>query len=88
MEAAAVMERSGRADGMNRTDGVVLPGLLEAQRLQPLAIQRHHAVRAGRYALIHRDPVDRLPAAQAEREGFPLVSLDPALAPLTCRLLW
>lgn len=36
----------------------------------------------------HRDPFDRLLAAQAELEGFSLVSLDPALEAFPCNLLW
>jgi PIN domain nuclease of toxin-antitoxin system len=36
----------------------------------------------------HRDPFDRLLAAQAELEGVSLVSLDRALAAFPCRLLW
>jgi hypothetical protein len=43
-------------------------------------------VRAGSYQQAHRDPFDRLLAAQAELEGLQLVSLDPALAtsPVAC----
>jgi PIN domain nuclease of toxin-antitoxin system len=45
-------------------------------------------VRAGSYQQAHRDPFDRLLAAQAELEGLQLVSLDPALATFPCRVLW
>ena len=65
-----------------------LPSLLQQQGFQPLAVQLHHGVRAGGYSQAHRDPFDRLLAAQAELEGLPLVSLDPALATFPCRLLW
>jgi PIN domain nuclease of toxin-antitoxin system len=51
-------------------------------------VQLHHGVHAGAYPQAHRDPFDRLLAAQAELEGLPLVSLDPALATFPCRLLW
>ncbi len=51
-------------------------------------MQLHHGVHAGGYRQAHRDPVDRLLAAQAELEGLHLVSLGPALATLPCRLLW
>ncbi|MEA5422632.1 hypothetical protein [Synechococcus sp. CCY9202] len=36
----------------------------------------------------HRDPFDRLLAAQAELSGLTLASLDPALQADPCRLLW
>jgi PIN domain nuclease of toxin-antitoxin system len=65
-----------------------LPSLLHQQGFQPLAVQLHHGVHAGSYRQAHRDPFDRLLAAQAELEGLQLVSLDPALATFPCRLLW
>lgn len=65
-----------------------LPSLLQLQGFQPLAVQLHHGVHAGAYQQAHRDPFDRLLAAQAELEGLQLVSLDPALASFPCRLLW
>lgn len=65
-----------------------LPSLLQQQGFLPLAVQLHHGVHAGGYRQVHRDPFDRLLAAQAELEGLPLVSLDPALAAFPCRLLW
>ena len=65
-----------------------LPSLLQHQGFQPLAVQLHHGVRAGSYQQAHRDPFDRMLAAQAELEGLQLVSLDPALATFPCRVLW
>ncbi|WP_216904589.1 type II toxin-antitoxin system VapC family toxin [Synechococcus sp. CCY 9618] len=65
-----------------------LPSLLQQQGFQPLAVLLHHGVRAGSYQQTHRDPFDRLLAAQAELEGLQLVSIDPALASFPCRLLW
>jgi PIN domain nuclease of toxin-antitoxin system len=65
-----------------------LPSLLQQQGFQPLAVQLHHGVHAGGYSQAHRDPFDRLLAAQAELEGLQLVSLDTALATFPCRLLW
>ena len=53
-----------------------------------LAIQLQHGLRAGGYAQLHRDPFDRLLAAQAELEMPQLVSIDPAHAGFPCRLLW
>ncbi len=65
-----------------------LPSLLQNQGFQPLAVQLRHGIHAGGYPQAHRDPFDRLLAAQAELEGLQLVSLDPALAAFPCRLLW
>jgi PIN domain nuclease of toxin-antitoxin system len=80
----------GRLGKLPVSEGLLqdLPSLLQQQRFQPLAVQLHHGVHAGGYPQAHRDPCDRLLAAQAELEGLQLVSLDPALATFPCRLLW
>lgn len=65
-----------------------LPQLLADQGFQPLSIQFRHSLRAGGYAQPHRDPFDRLLAAQAELESLTLVSIDAALQQFPCRLLW
>jgi PIN domain nuclease of toxin-antitoxin system len=36
----------------------------------------------------HRDPFDRLIAAQAELNNLTLVTVDPALQAFPCRTLW
>ena len=65
-----------------------LPEVLAAQGFQLLPITLLHGMHAGGYTLGHRDPFDRLLAAQAELSGLTLVSLDPALHAFPCRLLW
>ena len=57
---------------------------------QWLAIQNAHLLAVAQLECdpYHRDPFDRLLAAQAELEGVSLVSLDRALAAFPCRLLW
>lgn len=65
-----------------------LPQLLAAQGFEQLPITLRHGLHAGLYPMAHRDPFDRLLAAQAELGGLTLVSLDPALQAFPCRLLW
>ena len=65
-----------------------LPQLLAAQGFEKLPITLLHGLHAGRYPMAHRDPFDRLLAAQAELGGLTLVSLDPALQSFPCNLLW
>lgn len=65
-----------------------LPTIVAAQGFEPLPVTLPHGLHAGRYALPHRDPFDRLLAAQAELEGLTLISLDPALQEFPCRVLW
>jgi len=65
-----------------------LPQLLAAQGFERLPVELRHGLRAGGYRQAHRDPFDRLLAAQAELESLALVSLDGALRDFPCRLLW
>ena len=65
-----------------------LPQLLIAQGFELLAITLQQGLHAGSYPMPHRDPFDRLLAAQAELAMLTLVTLDPALKAFPCRLLW
>lgn len=47
-----------------------------------------HAQRAGSWPQAHRDPFDRMLAAQSALEELPLISQDPALAAFGIRLVW
>lgn len=51
-------------------------------------IDADDARRAGAAAVEHRDPFDRLLAAQAERRDLTLVTADPAFAAFPIRTLW
>lgn len=62
--------------------------LIAADGFQHLAVDHRHALRAGGYALEHRDPFDRMLAAQSELERMPLVTRDPAFALFGTRTLW
>jgi PIN domain nuclease of toxin-antitoxin system len=50
---------------------------------EPLPISLEHAIEAGRLALPHRDPFDRMLAAQARLERIPLISDDQVFASLS-----
>jgi PIN domain nuclease of toxin-antitoxin system len=65
-----------------------LPGLLQADGFQPLPIVLAHGLRAGAYSQLHRDPFDRMLAAQAELERLVLLTADPQLSTFPCRTLW
>lgn len=56
--------------------------------LRPLPITLAHARRAGALPSPHRDPFDRMLAAQALLEDLVLVTRDPAFQTLSCRTLW
>ena len=65
-----------------------LPGLLRADGFQGLPISQAHGLRAGTYTQPHRDPFDRMLAAQAELERLVLLTADPQLTTFPCQTLW
>jgi PIN domain nuclease of toxin-antitoxin system len=47
-----------------------------------------HAGMAGEFRLVHKDPFDRVLAAQAIIEGFGLVTDDRAMEALGAEMVW
>lgn len=62
--------------------------LVAADGFVHLSISVTHALRAGSYGLEHRDPFDRMLAAQAEIEQLRLVSSDAAFAGFAVKCWW
>lgn len=62
--------------------------LVVADGFEHLPIGYLHSLKAGAYASEHRDPFDRMLAAQADLEKAVLVTLDPIFAGFQCRVLW
>jgi PIN domain nuclease of toxin-antitoxin system len=84
----ATRYRSGKLDDA----AAVVHGYLDhlaRLRARELPITSHHAVTAGLLTWPHRDPFDRVIAAQCMIESLPLVTADPALAALPgLRIVW
>lgn len=74
LDAAAIVGRLG--------------ALLTSQGFEPLDITVNHAERAGALPGEHRDPFDRMLAAQAQAENLTLVSNDAAFHSYGVTLLW
>lgn len=53
---------------------------LELLGAHPLSVTTAHALRSGSAQWDHRDPFDRVLAAQAELEGLPFMTADPVFA--------
>ncbi len=53
----------------------------------PLAISPEHAQLAGSWEIDHRDPFDRMLAAQAKIEDLSLISTDKALSDFPIRII-
>lgn len=70
---------------------VLLPNIesrLAATRFSTMPILVPHVREAGLMAQSHRDPFDRLLAAQAMIEGLTIVTTDAKLAGLGVKVLW
>ena len=65
-----------------------LRGLLQADGFGALPISLAHGMRAGGYSQPHRDPFDRMLAAQAELDRLVLLTADPQLSTFPCQTLW
>ncbi len=61
---------------------------LDANRFDPLAVEMSHALRAAVLPPIHRDPFDRMLIAQAQVEGIPLLTADPAITRYDVETIW
>ena len=59
-----------------------------AADLRHLPVTHRHGLRAGSYPNNHRDPFDRMLAAQAELESLTLVTRDAAFQDFPVRVLW
>jgi PIN domain nuclease of toxin-antitoxin system len=69
---------------------VLLPDLsskVVAAGFEMLPISFAQAERAGSLELLHRDPFDRLLAAQALDLGIAIATVDPAMARFGCRVI-
>jgi PIN domain nuclease of toxin-antitoxin system len=65
-----------------------LVSIMSDLSFEPLPISLAHARHAGVLHSEHRDPFDRMLAAQAEIEDIPLVTADPAFRNFNVRILW
>lgn len=64
------------------------PELVAADGMVHLPVTYVHSLRAGGFDVQHRDPFDRMLAAQAELEGLTLVTVDSAFKEFGVATLW
>jgi PIN domain nuclease of toxin-antitoxin system len=53
-----------------------------------LPVSSQHGLAAGRFVSSHKDPFDRLLAAQSLLEDVPLLTADPAFASFGISTIW
>lgn len=64
-----------------------VPYWIDKAGFTPLAISPEHAQLAGSWKIDHRDPFDRMLAAQAKIEDLSLISTDKALSDFPIRII-
>lgn len=75
---------------------LLVPGNLEAfiveqlaqNDITPLPVRLSHALRVYHLPPYHRDPFDRLLVAQAQLEGLPILTSDPAIMKYPVEVIW
>ncbi|THF56193.1 type II toxin-antitoxin system VapC family toxin [Pseudothauera rhizosphaerae] len=83
----ATKHRLGKLD--EATEAITRFGeLVAADGFEHLPITHLHAQRAGSYRVDHRDPFDRMLAAQSELDGLALVTIDPAFKLFGTEVVW
>ena len=84
----ATKQRIGKMPHLTADFVLRLPDVLAEERMAELAVNARHAVRAGQHSAAHRDPFDRMLAAQSLIEGVPLVTRDMAFDALGTATIW
>ena len=83
----ATKERLGKLDGVPDA-AARFAELVAADGFVHLPVSYLHGLRAGGYELPHRDPFDRMLAAQSELESLVLVTRDPVFEAFGTRTVW
>ena len=65
-----------------------LPDRIRHHRFTVLPIDLPHAIRAGTLPMIHGDPFDRMLIAQAQIEGLPILTAEPAFSRYDVETIW
>jgi len=65
-----------------------IPERLRHDGFELIPIELRHAFRAGTLPRIHGDPFDRMLVAQAQVEGIPILTADPAISRYDVETIW
>ena len=65
-----------------------IPRQLQLNQIEVLAIELPHVAAVVAMPFHHRDPFDRLMAAQCQMEDLPIVSADPVFDAYSIRRVW
>ena len=65
-----------------------LPDRLRHHGFELMSIELPHVFRAGSLPRLHGDPFDRMLVAQAQIEGLPILTADPAISRYDVVTIW
>lgn len=65
-----------------------LPDRLRHHGFALMSIELPHVLRAGALPRLHGDPFDRMLVAQAQIEGLPILTADPAISRYDVETIW
>lgn len=83
----ALKVRAGKLPAMAEPLAV-FPESIAREGFRHLAVDHRHAVRAGLLEGLHKDPFDRLIAAQAQIEDLTVITRDRAFTSFGCKVIW
>lgn len=83
----ATKVRAGKLLGAERIERDFLE-MVEDSGFTLMPIEVAHGLRAGRFTAAHRDPFDRILAAQAMAYDIPIISRDKKLDEFSIRRIW
>ena len=83
----AIKSQAGRLDEIEDFEAQY-PALMRGNGFARLSVSDEHALRAGSLNGRHRDPFDRLIAAQGILEGLTVLTRDKQVAAFGCEVLW
>lgn len=83
----AIKAGAGRLDLPDAAERYV-PDRLRQHGFELLSMELRHVFRAGALPRIHGDPFDRMLVAQAQIEGLPIVTADPAFSRYDVETIW
>jgi len=92
ISAVCVLEIASKVARGRWPEAAKIPDMIEplvaGRTFLPLPISLQHARVAGFFPSRHRDPFDRMLAAQAQVEGIPLATVDPIFEQFGVSVLW
>jgi PIN domain nuclease of toxin-antitoxin system len=83
----AIKVGAGRMDLPDSVERYV-PDRIRHHGFDLLPIELSHVFRAGTLPSIHKDPFDRMLVAQAQVEGIPILTADPAISRYDVQTIW